>query len=83
MALVACRACEHQVDTSALACPKCGATRPGHWLSAQWFHLIMLIIELAVGFGVLYAVGTKVWQEVGPIIKTQMEKLEHTPTPSP
>ncbi|MDR1709767.1 MAG: hypothetical protein LBS70_08620 [Candidatus Accumulibacter sp.] len=29
MPLVPCRACEHQVDTSALACPQCGATNPG------------------------------------------------------
>jgi len=28
MPLVPCRACEHQVDTSALACPQCGATDP-------------------------------------------------------
>ena len=35
MPLVPCRACGHQVDTSALACPRCGATDPSRKISRQ------------------------------------------------
>ena len=63
MALVPCRACEHQVDTSALACPGCGATNPGGTLSRQHKDLIKFVIQSAIWicilvFGALYVTTT-------------------------
>ena len=49
MSLVPCRACGHQVDTSAEACPGCGATNPGRKLSRQQHDLIVLLIQLILG----------------------------------
>lgn len=52
MALVNCRECGHEVSTSALACPHCGAPRPGDlewqgtgfdWRSTQTFFGYPLI----------------------------------------
>ncbi len=59
MSLVPCRACGHQVDTSALACPGCGATDPGKKISRQTRNAIgfslQLVFWLAVlGFGGWY-----------------------------
>jgi hypothetical protein len=45
MSLVECRACGHQVDTSALACPGCGATDPGKSISRQQRNGRVLIIQ--------------------------------------
>ena len=53
MSLVPCRACGHQVDTSALACPGCGATNPGRKMSKQQSDLIVLLIQLILGFALL------------------------------
>jgi len=74
MSLVACRACGHQVDTSAVACPGCGATNPGRKLSRQQHDLIVLLIQLIVGTAVLLGGGTLVWNAVGPYIKQQLAK---------
>ena len=74
MSLVACRACGHTVDTSAQACPSCGATNPGHRLSRQQHDFIVLIIQLAVGCTLLFAGGTMVWNAVGPMVKQQLAK---------
>ena len=55
MPLVACRACAHKVDTSALACPGCGATDPGKNLSRQQRDLIKWLIQLVFwGFVLLF-----------------------------
>ena len=67
MSLVPCRACGHKVDTSAEACPGCGATNPSRKLSRQKHDLIVLLIQLVLG-------GTLAWNAVGPIIKQQMLK---------
>ena len=74
MSLVPCRACGHTVDTSALACPACGATDPGHKLSRQQHDLIVLLIQLVVGTALVFAAGTWVWNTVGPIVKQQLSK---------
>ena len=60
MSLVPCRACGHQVDTSALACPRCGATDPGCKISRQQRNAIYFVVQLvfwsaALGFGGWYA----------------------------
>ena len=74
MSLVPCRACGHQVDTSALACPGCGATNPGRKMSRQQSDLIVLLIQLIVGGALLIGAATWVWQTVAPIIKAQVSK---------
>ena len=74
MSLVPCRACKHQVDTSAEACPGCGATNPGRKLSRQQHDLIVLIIQLALGAALLFVGSTVAWNAVGPIIKQQLNK---------
>ncbi len=74
MSLVPCRACSHTVDTSAEACPGCGATNPGRKLSRQQHDLIVLLIQLIIGTALVVAAGSWVWNTVGPIIKQQMAK---------
>ena len=74
MSLVPCRACGHKVDTSAEACPGCGATNPGRKLSRQKHDLIVLLIQLMLGTALLVVGGTIAWNAVGPIIKQQMLK---------
>ena len=74
MPLVPCRACGHQVDTSAITCPGCGATNPGHKLSKQQSDLIVLLVQLIVGVALVVGACTYVWNAVGPIIKTQLAK---------
>lgn len=74
MTLVPCRACGHQVDTSAIACPGCGATNPGHKMSKQQSDMIVLLIQLIVGFALLVGVCSYAWHAVGPLIKSQVNK---------
>jgi hypothetical protein len=74
MSLVPCRACGHTVDTTALACPSCGATDPGHKMSRQQRDLIVLLIQLVVGTALVFAAGSWIWSTVGPIVKTQLSK---------
>lgn len=74
MSLVPCRACGHNVDTSAEACPGCGATNPGRKLSRQQHDLIVLLIQLVLGTALLFVGGTLAWNAVGPIIKQQLTK---------
>ena len=74
MSLVQCRACGHTVDTSAEACPGCGATNPGRKLSRQQHDLIVLLIQLIIGTALVAAAGSWVWNTVGPIVKTQLSK---------
>ena len=74
MSLVPCRACSHTVDTSAEACPGCGATNPGRKLSRQQHDLIVLLIQLIIGTALVVAAGSWGWNTVGAIIKQQMAK---------
>lgn len=74
MSLVPCRACGHQVDTSALACPGCGATNPGRKMSRQQSDLVVLLIQLIVGTALLVGIGSWAWQAVGPMVKNQLAK---------
>lgn len=68
MALVPCRACGHQVDTSALACPGCGATDPGRSISRQQRDLRILIVQIVLGLGLFVGVGSVVWKQVEPMV---------------
>ena len=74
MSLVPCRACGHTVDTSAEACPGCGATNPGRKMSRQQHDLIVLLIQLIIGTALVVAAGSWVWNTVGPIVKSQLAK---------
>ena len=74
MPLVPCRACGHSVDTSALACPRCGATDPAKKISRQQRELRSFILQTVVGLSVL-GVGTwYVWQYVIPMIRQFLNK---------
>lgn len=74
MSLVPCRACGRQVDTSARACPGCGATNPGHKLSSQQRGWIILVVQVAIGVALLVAGGSLAWNVAGPILKQQLAK---------
>ena len=69
MSLVPCRACGHQVDTSALACPGCGATDPGHKISRQERDFRLLLVQLVVGVAILVGGAMLAWGVAGPILK--------------
>ena len=68
MTLVPCRACGHQVDTSALACPGCGATDPGRSISRQQRDLRILIVQIVLGLVIFVGVGSEVWKQVEPMV---------------
>lgn len=74
MSLVPCRACSHQVDTSALACPRCGATDPSKKICRQHRQAITLSIQLLIGVLLLLAAGRYVWVEFMPVIKAAIVK---------
>ena len=74
MSLVPCRACGHIVDTSAQACPGCGATNPGHKMSKQQSDLIVTLIQLILGVALVTGGLALTWNAVGPIVKSQLSK---------
>lgn len=74
MSLVPCRACGHSVDTSAMACPQCGATDPGKKMSRQQRDAITLTIQLIIGLTLLVGGGMYVWREFAPVIKAAIVK---------
>lgn len=74
MSLTECRACGHQVDTSALACPGCGATDPASKISRQQRNGRILIVQLIVGLSLLGIGGWYVWSNVVPMVKQQLAK---------
>jgi hypothetical protein len=74
MSLVDCRACGHQVDTSALACPGCGATDPGKSISRQQRNGRVLIIQWIIVLTLLGIGGWYVGNVVVPMVKQQLVK---------
>jgi hypothetical protein len=74
MSLVACRACGHQVDTSALACPGCGATDPAKSISRQQRDGRMLVVQLVLGLSLLGFGGWYLWTNVIPLVKQYLVK---------
>lgn len=81
MSLVPCRACGHMVDTSALACPECGATDPAHKISRQQRNAISFVVQFAVICGLLALAGWFVVHTVIPmardiIFKPQAEQQQ-------
>ena len=83
MSLVACRACGHQVDTSALACPRCGATDPGHKISRQRRELRNSLIVAAVWVGLLGFACVYVWNTLIPVAKQYLVKPPSEPAGRP
>ena len=83
MALVPCRACEHQVDTSALACPSCGATDPGHKISRQLRNLITTSVQLVVfAIAVIWA-SSYAWNTFVPMVKDILARPQQILEPGP
>ena len=79
MSLVPCRACGHQVDTSALACPGCGATDPAKKMSRQQRYAIVFVVQLifwlaVLGFGGMYIVHTVIPMVKHYIVKPQTDQ---------
>lgn len=68
MSLKPCRACQNEVDTSAISCPTCGATRPAHRLSLQTYNLIILAVQIIVGLTILYFIASAVWKKAEPFV---------------
>jgi hypothetical protein len=81
MSLVPCRACGHQVDTSALACPRCGATDPAKKISRQQRNLRNALIQLAfwltlLGLGGWYVMTTVIPMARQLLFKPQSEQAQ-------
>ena len=74
MPLVPCRACGHQVDTSALACPECGATDPGHKISRQQRNAISSVLQFVLVAGLLAWGAWYVWHTVVPMARDLLVK---------
>ncbi|MEO8410036.1 MAG: hypothetical protein ABI478_05650 [Propionivibrio sp.] len=82
MSLVPCRACGYEVDTTALACPKCGATDPGWKFSRQQRNLILAAIQLVfwlslIGIGAWYVTHSLV-----PMAKQYIVRQQNEPAPA-
>ena len=81
MSLVSCRACGHQVDTSALACPRCGATDPGRKFSRQQRNLVVGSIQAVVIIIVLVWGGLTLWRTTVPLIKDILARPQTVQSP--
>jgi len=86
MSLVPCRACGHQVDTSALACPRCGATDPAKKISRQQRDLRSFLIQLVfwltlLGWGSWYVMTTVIPTARQLLVKPQTEQQGQTARP--
>ncbi len=82
MSLVPCRACEHRVDTSALACPQCGATDPGKKISRQQRNAISFVVQLIVWLTLLGYGGSYLWNTVAPMVRQYVAKPQSDQAPA-
>lgn len=82
MSLVPCRACGHQVDTSALACPQCGATDPGHKISRQQRNAISSLAQFVLIAVLLAWGGWYAWNTVVPMAKEILARPQAEQTPA-
>ncbi len=83
MSLVPCRACGHQVDTSALACPRCGATDPGKKISRQQRNARNFVIQTIFWLSLLGFGGWYITTTVIPLVKQYIVKPEQAPGARP
>lgn len=74
MPLMPCRACGHRVDTSALACPGCGATDPAKKISRQQRDFYLFIVSTLVWIGVLGCFAWGVWKIAIPWARQTINK---------
>ena len=81
MPLVPCRACGHQVDTSAMACPECGATDPGKKISRQQRDLILFLVQIVFWLCVLGMGGNYIWRNWIPPLKQFIAKSHQPAAP--
>ncbi|WP_301101145.1 hypothetical protein [Propionivibrio sp.] len=81
MSLVTCRACDHQVDTSALACPKCGATDPAKKISRQRRDARNFIIQTIIWLSLIGCAGWYVWNTLIPVVKQYIVKPQNDQSP--
>ena len=82
MPLVPCRSCAHQVDTSALACPGCGATDPARKISRQERQLRLFVVQLVVWLAILGFAAWYVTTVVVPWAKPYIVRQQaETPPP--
>jgi len=79
MSLVPCRACEHQVDTSALACPQCGATDPSKKISRQQRNFRISVLQTVIWLSLLGFGGWYVWHVAIPMAKQYIVKPQNDP----
>ncbi|WP_263771849.1 hypothetical protein [Propionivibrio soli] len=82
MPLVPCRACGHQVDTTALACPQCGATDPGKKISRQQRNAIFFAVQLVFWLALLGLGGWYVWNTAIPLARQYIVKPQPEPPPA-
>lgn len=82
MSLVPCRACGYQVDTSALACPKCGATDPGHKLSRQQRNAVSALVQSIIIIVLLAWGGWYIWDTVIPMTKEMLARPQNEQAPA-
>jgi hypothetical protein len=69
-----CRACGHKVDTSALACPGCGATDPAKKISRQERDFYFSIVHTIVWICALGVFGWSVWKFAIPRFKQMLDR---------
>lgn len=81
MPLVSCRACQHQVDTSAEWCPRCGATDPARKISRQQREFRNFIVQSVLWLCLLGAGGWYGWNVGIPMLKQILTRptIEQTP----
>ena len=74
MPLVPCRACKHQVDTSAEACPRCGATDPARKISRQQREFRAFIVQTVLWIALLGSAGWYGWNVGIPMLRQMLNK---------
>ena len=83
MSLVPCRACGYEVDTSALACPKCGATDPGWKFSRQRRNAVFVVLQLVFWLSLLGIGSWYVVHSLVPMARSYIAKPQTVSAPAP
>jgi hypothetical protein len=75
MALIKCRECETQISTSALTCPKCGA-------SMEVATGKVDILKVVAAIAVLAIFGNYLWSQYGPLLGDYRLRQGHFACPT-